>query len=212
MTFRTGERRTGTRHDTNNRKARNIMETNTRNHRKVALTVLALGAATAAVVFGSLAAWTAQTTNPGNTVTAGTMGLDNDNDGNAVVVTSDAVYPGDSNEPGQDVTLENVGDADLDVTLTIADATTDVLSTELEVQISDGTRCIYPEDLVADCGTNWGAWSALDGAYSLGTWAPLDSSTYNVKWRLPDIVAGNDNAGQGQTASFNMTWDGVLTS
>jgi hypothetical protein len=205
MTFRTGDRRTGTRHDTNNRKARNIMETNTRNHRKVALTVLALGAATAAVVFGSLAAWTATTANPGNQVVAGSADLSTGTVG--AVISETDIAPGDDSGAGEDVVISNGGSTALDVTLTISGVTSNELSDELEVQIHDGSDCVVPANPVT-CDT-WVTWSDLGAAYSTGSIAAAASRTYNVKWQFPDIPTGNNNAGQSQTASFDLTWDGV---
>jgi predicted ribosomally synthesized peptide with SipW-like signal peptide len=186
------------------------MDASKRTTRKVLLTVLALGAATSAVVFGSLAAWTAQTTNPDNDVTAGSLSFTNSK--NAAAVISSPVggaYPGDNNGAGETVVITNAGTGSLDAELLIDGVSTNELSDELEVQIHDGTNCIVPA-AVGAC-TGWETWSGLGQTVSLGSFAASAAKTYNVKWRFPDIALGNDPAGQGQTASFDMTWSATST-
>jgi hypothetical protein len=198
----------------------------TRNNKKLALSVLGLGAATAAVVFGSWASWTAQTTNPGNKVTAGTLTMTNDKAATKLFDVTD-IKPGASGD--EDVVIgAGTGSEDLKVTLS-ADVTTDFYNdagidgdTEnlLQVQIYDSTesRCVYPNDADGACST-WGNWTHDDlGAFSLqlkdSAGDPLaltagSPHTFNVAWQFTN-GGSEDNDSQGETAEFGLTWDGVV--
>lgn len=202
----------------------------TRNSKKLALSVLGLGAATAAVVFGSWATWTAQTTNPNNQVTAGTLTMYNSKgSGNPVLTTSVSnVKPGDSGS--DNVTIRNDGSVDFSsIKLTqssISDFTGDTSNT-LQLKISDTTtgRCIWPEDDNDGCGT-WGAWdgSSTMTNFTIKTAAGAtetfdkdpdgagagtgEAHVFNVAWRFTN-GGTSDNDSQGDTASFNLTWDGA---
>ncbi len=200
----------------------------TRSNKKIALSVLALGGATAMVVFGSWAAWTAQTTNPGNTVTAGRLTMGNekggvDNDGNPVLSQNITdVLPGTT---GTDtVTLENTSSGPMAVTLTKT-ASTDQLSdgdNVLKLTIFDDEidECVYPAvagpcpDL--DHATAGAAWItaidalALDGSGG-ANWAAGESHDFVLTWEYTDNgdVNNINNVAAARTATFDLTWNGT---
>ncbi len=204
------------------------MDTNKRNARKVALTVLALGGATAAVVFGSLAAWTATTTNPGNTVTAGQLTLGNSKDAAAIITTNvTGVLPGSTQS--DTVTITNSSTVALTVTATQS-AVTDALSdgnNVMKLTIHDDTtgNCVYPSQAGAcptlDNTTANAEWDgsaagttnlvnlALPGTGG-ATWAASEAHTFTVTWEYTDDGTVNNSANDGtSTASFALAWNGA---
>ena len=175
-------------------------------------TMLAMGLATAMVMFGSYAAWTDQTTNPGNTVTAGALSIDNDKDGVAVF-TATGVVPGDS---GSDtVTIENDGTVPAQVFLTQSGLSASAIEADLRLAIYDAERdyCYYQNGgpAAGPCGAlaPWNGTATINDLQIMnasgGThWAVNDSHTFTVYWEF-DSAAGN--ATQGQTGTFDLTWD-----
>lgn len=179
-------------------------------HQRLVATVLAAGLATAAVVGGSSAVWTAETANPSNSVTAGTFVLTNSKNTAPVFTAVTGAKPGSF---GSDtVTLTNGGNTALELFLTQRGVTSNDLSTNLKLTIFDGTNCVYPAQSGA-CptvstggGAAWNGSGTLDGTSAIGTLAASASRTYTVSWGLPSTVAGT--TGQGQTASFDLTFRG----
>jgi len=172
--------------------------------KKIVLSTLALGVASAAIVFGSFAAWTAQTTNPGNSVTTGTLGLTNDKDA-AAVITATGVIPGGTGS--STVKIKNTGANPLIVKLTQS-AVVQNASNFLQIRIHDGTNCVYPAATGA-C-TAWGAWngaSTINGL-NVGTFAAAQEKTYTVSYQLD---ANSTNTDQNKTNTFALTWDGTLS-
>lgn len=174
---------------------------------KVAVTILALGAATASVIFGSMAAWTAQTSNPTNSVSTGTLTLATDKPAASVFAATN-VTPGDSGS--ETVTVRNTSSVGLDLTLTQSAVSQDA-GTALQFQIHDGTNCVYPA-AVGAC-VAFGAWdgTATLAALGQGTLAASnagtsDERTYTVGWKLD---ASSPNADQGTSNSFTLQWDGI---
>ena len=208
----------------------------TRNSKKLALSVLGLGAATAAVVFGSWASWSAQTTNPGNTVTSGTLSIsDKDGggtsiDGSAVLTTSVSnIKPGDTHS--DTVTIKNTSTFDLSaVKLSISGASGFAggdTSNVLQIKIHDDTadRCITTDAAGAcsfvtwDSGINLTNFSLKDNAGTTDVWTHDDpgtgpdeaeAHTFTITWNFVNGGGAANNASQGKTATFNMTWDAVL--
>jgi hypothetical protein len=189
--------------------------------KKTAISVLALGLASAAVIFGSFAAWSAHTTNPSNTVSSGTLTMTNSKNGFTVWST-----PFTDIKPGEDgsdtVTLTNTGSAALsEVDLTQSNVVDDVSDTQnqLQIQIEDSTLghvyCVYPASASA-CGTNYAAWDgsatidglAVKGNTGTNDWAVGEAHTYTVGWKFNDL-GSIDNDSQGQDASFDLAWDGL---
>lgn len=195
-----------------------------RNVRKAALTILALGAASAAVVFGSLAAWTAQTTNPGNTITAGKLTLGNDKAATALFAADEQAKPGQS---GTDtVTISNDGSAPMNVTLsqsgvvdTMSDGNNDMKFTILDRATGN---CVYPAAAgpcpaldAATAGADWNGAARLTNVALPGTggagWAAAESHTFAITWAYTDdgVVNNTTNDGSGRKAAFDLTWNGV---
>jgi hypothetical protein len=183
-----------------------------RNTKKIAISVLALGAASAAVVFGSYAAWTAQTTNPGNSVATGSLTMTNSKDASAVFAAATDAKPGDTG--GSTVTLTNTGTTALSSVQLTQNNITNTVGATMELQIHDDTtnRCIWPTDSAGACG-GYGTWNAgltsfniKDAGGATDNWAVSEAHTFTVNWRF-NSSAGN--ATQSQNASFDLVWDGV---
>lgn len=208
----------------------------TPNRKKLALSVLGLGAATAAVVFGSWASWTAQTTNPGNTVTAGTLTMANEDagstdiDGNPVLTTNVTnIKPGDTDS--DTVTLRNDGSVDMSsVQLSLSNAAGFSGDTEnlLQYRIHDDTtdRCIKPTSAAGACST-WATWdntanfanfTVLTAGGATDVWskdpdgpggASGEAHTFTIEWQFTNGGA-SDIDSMGDSATFDLTWDGVI--
>lgn len=190
-----------------------------RTSKKLAISALALGAASAAVVFGSWAAWTAQTANPGNSVSTGTLTLGNNKSATSVFSAATGAKPGDTG--GSTVTVTNTGSTTLSsVSLTqgsVANTVDDTQNT-MKLQIHDDTtnRCIWPTSAAGACAS-YGAWNAagtLDGTFHVissdadDAWGASEAHTFTVNWKFND-AGGADNTSQGKAASFDLTWNGV---
>ncbi|MCB0879236.1 MAG: SipW-dependent-type signal peptide-containing protein [Thermoleophilia bacterium] len=206
------------------------MDTNARNTRKVALTVLALGAATAAVVFGSLAAWTARTTNPNNTITAGKLTMGNDKDAAPVLTTNvTGVVPGDGDS--DTVTITNTSTGAMSVALTQLTPVDNMSDGDnvMKFTVHDDTTdtCLYPAAAFGSgacpaidsalAGAGWDATSVFDGSTAIaGTggaasdWAASEAHTFTVAWAYTDDgVVNNAKNGTNPTATFDLQWDGT---
>ncbi len=180
---------------------------------RAALTVVALGVATAGIMAGSFAAWTAQTANPGNSVASGTLTMTNDKDGMFLFDVSN-VKPGDAPAPTE-VTVTNTGSIPMAVKLTQGNVVNgfDPASRGLKLYDEARDRCVWPADAPGLCAT-YGAWSgagltsgisipATDGS---PRWPAGQSRTFQVSWQL---ALSSPNEDQGETASFHLTWDGL---
>jgi hypothetical protein len=171
--------------------------------RKTALTVLALGAASATVVFGSWAAWTASTSNPGNSVKTGKLGLTTDHPATFVFQATN-VKPGASDS--KTVTVENTDSLPLDLKLSQANAVNGGISSALGLQVFDGTNCVYPAATGA-C-TAYGTWVA--GApltnKAVGSLAAGATKTFTIGWKLDSSSVDGD---QDKTATFDLNWTGT---
>jgi predicted ribosomally synthesized peptide with SipW-like signal peptide len=184
------------------------------------LTMLAIGVATAGIMAGSFAAWTAQTTNPSNQVTAGTLDLTNSKDGLAVFTASNIV-PGDT---GSDtVTLTNGGTVPLAATLTQDNVTAIGIESSLRLMVHDQDRnwCYWPVSQAGACpgtggvdGDGYGAWNATGTLNALALpsnagaarWPAGEAHTFTISWKL---AASSPNGDQGKTGSFRLVWDGT---
>ncbi len=176
------------------------------------LTLLALGIASAGIVGGSFAAWTAQTTNPGNQVTAGSIALGNDKSG-ASVFTAANVVPGDTGS--STVTITNTGTAAQSISLTQDTLAGTGIESSLRLQVYDQTRnwCYWPTNASGACAA-WGNWDATGTLASLplpatdgsARWPASQAHTFTISWQL---AASSPNTDQGQTGSFRLVWDGT---
>lgn len=178
-----------------------------RNTRKVLATVLALGAATGAIVFGSFAAWTATTNNNGNSVTTGTMTFTNSRPSDAAIISVTGAKPGDTGT--ETVTLTNSGSTAMSsIQFRQTGTPTNTVGTDLKLKITDSNGyCVWPDKAAGPC-SGYGAWTHADlttGVTVPGTLAAAASRTFTFDWQF-DTAAGN--ATQGKSASFDATWTG----
>ncbi|MCB0879235.1 MAG: hypothetical protein KDC46_09685 [Thermoleophilia bacterium] len=179
---------------------------------RVPLTLLALGVATAGMVLGSWAAWTAQTSNPTNQVTAGTLSMSNDKAATSVF-TATNVVPGATGSGN--VVIGNTGSVPLSVTLTQDQLTATGIETSLGLKVYDQTRnwCYWPTNSSGACAT-YGAWDASGTLAGLAIpatdgsakWPAGQTHTFTISWQLS---ASSPNSDQGKTGSFRLVWDGT---
>jgi hypothetical protein len=177
-----------------------------------ALTLVALGIATSGIVAGSFAAWSAQTANPGNAVTAGTLTMSNDKAATSVFSASN-VKPGDTGVGT--VTVANTGSLPMSVRLTQDQLASTGIESSLRLSIHDDTRdwCVYPSNSSGSCASR-GAWNAsatltsfaLPATSGAAQWPSGQSHTFTLSWEL---LGTSPNTDQGQTGSFRLVWDGL---
>lgn len=168
---------------------------------RIAGTVAVGGAAAAsalALTPGTFGGFTSSTTNPGNSVQAGTLTMTNSASGNAVVTSTTGLAlnnmkPGDSATGS--VTITNNGSLPADLTLAISNSSNSFPAGDLDLAIKEGAATVH-SGTVAD-----------HAPIALGsTWAAGESHTYSVTVSIPS-TAGND--AQGDTASFRLDWSGA---
>lgn len=180
-----------------------------RNTKKVLGTVIALGAATGAIVFGSFAAWTATTNNPGNSVTTGTVGF-SDNDAGSAVITATNVVPSSGGATSNPITVTNDGLALSSSTLTIANDTVAAAlaaANGLEIQVWEDPTGAAPNAQIFP-GSGWSTVAALKATpQALNGWANAESRVYTVKYRLSPST---DDTTKSKTATFDLVWNGSL--
>lgn len=155
----------------------------------VVVTMAVLLLAVAAVI-GSGANFTSTRTNPNNSFTAGTLTLV-ENSGNSFAATQ--MIPGESR--WGDFELENTGDVDGNLTLTVSNLGGTGLAPALNLEIYDGATLLDSASPVAN------------GVYDLGTLAAGVATTYRVQLEFPNGTSVHDNPFQGTTATFDLTWD-----
>jgi hypothetical protein len=143
-----------------------------------------------AVVVGSGANFTSTQTNLNNSFTAGTLTLV-ENSGNSFAVTQ--MIPGETR--WGDFNLENTGDVDGTLTLTLSNLGGTGLAPALDLEILDGATVVQSASPVAD------------GVYNLGTLAAGVAKTYRVQLVFPNGTPAHDNPFPGKTATFDLTWD-----
>jgi predicted ribosomally synthesized peptide with SipW-like signal peptide/uncharacterized repeat protein (TIGR01451 family) len=173
------------------------------------ISTLAIGIATATVIGGSFASWSAQTTNPGNAVTAGTLAMTNDKPA-AAVFSATNVKPGDTGS--STVTITNSGNIPMAVTLTEDTVTSTGIEASLGFQIYDAQRdwCYWPSNATGPCGS-YGAWNgsatltnlAIASSSGGARWAASEAHTFTISWQL---AASSPNSDQGKTGSFRLVW------
>jgi len=181
--------------------------------RRAVITVLALGVASAAIVFGSFAAWTAQTTNPGNSVTTGTLALTNNKNATSIFAAT-GVLPGGTGT--STVAITNSGGSPLAVSLTQDQLTTTGVEASLGLKIHDTTRnwCVYPVAAAGACAATYGAWNgaatltnlALPATDGSAKWPAGQAHTFTLSWQLATTSVNTD---QGKTGSFRLVWNGA---
>ena len=159
----------------------------------------------ASVVVASGASFTAQSANPGNLYTSGSLTMSNSND-NAAIVTFDKMVPGDT-QSGK-VTIANTGDVQGDFYLQPVISGDPSLAAALMITIKDDNG---PE-------VYSGPLSGLTAQQDLGLWQAKASHTYTFTVTFPNndrasdemgITAGADNLLEGLSATAAFTWTTV---
>lgn len=178
---------------------------------KAAFTVLALGGTTAAVVFGTQAAWTDQTTNTGNSVTAGSLNMTNDKDAASIISATD-VAPGGTGS--NTVVITNAGTLPMSVNLTQDTISNTFTANMLKLKVHDDTRnwCYWPATGAGACAT-WGDWNgsatmtnlAIANTAGGAMWPASQAHTFTVTYELD---ATSPSVDSGKTGSFRLVWDG----
>jgi spore coat-associated protein N len=177
------------------------------------LGALATVLAAAGLTVASGADFTAQSANPANTFTTGTLSMSNSAD-NTAVLTASNLRPGDSSSGTVDIA--NTGSLSGAFTLTRSGLTdTDTanpLSAKLNVVVDDcgafsgavAPSCTDGDEVIKYSGTLSDMSTAGHGVAALGNFASNDTHRYRFRVTL-DTTAGNAYQGDGSTAAF--TWN-----
>ena len=148
---------------------------------------------------GTFGGFTSASSNPNNTVQAGTLTMTNSAAGAAVVTSTSPInknnmQPGDS--VSGSVTITNNGTLPADMSLSISNSTNTFPTGAVTLVIKDGSTTVYT-----------GTVANTSAAIALGsTWAAGESHTYAVTVSIP-IAA--DNTAQGKAAGFELDWAGA---
>jgi hypothetical protein len=171
---------------------------------RIAGTVAVGGAAALsalAITPGTFGGFTSATANPNNSVSSGTLTMTNSAAGAAVVTTTTGLAlnnmkPGDT--ASGSVTITNSGTLPASLTLAISHAASTFSTSDLSLLIKDDTNATVYTGGVANTSTPI--------ALGASPWAASASHTYSVTVTL---ASGAGNSAQGQTASFELDWNGV---
>lgn len=176
---------------------------------KRTLGALVLVLAAVGVAVGSGASFTAQTANPSNTFSSGSLSMSNSKDG-AAILTASNMKPGDSATGTVDI--QNTGTINGTFSLSrsaLNDSDgANPMSAKLNVVAKDcgdfasGT----PTCDVGDPNVYSGTLGAMTGSYALGSYAANDKHRYQFTVTF-DSSAGNAYQGDSSTATFQ--WDAV---
>lgn len=165
----------------------------------------------------SYAAFTATTSNPGNSWTAGSIALA-DNDSGAALFTASGLVPGSTGS--RCITVDYTGTVGAAVKLyatPVPAAPTD-LAPYLELTVEEGTGGTPDCTGFTPTSTLYGTVPGFDPAKTLATfttshsahsngvstWTPTtaESRTFRIGYKLKD-----DNAAQGKRAEINFVWE-----
>jgi predicted ribosomally synthesized peptide with SipW-like signal peptide len=183
-------------------------------------TLLVVGAVGAASGVGTFAALSSTTSNTGNTFSAGTV-IIADNDAGAAMLTLTSVAPGASDTSCIRVTYSG----SLDSSVRLYGSSTGSLATYLNLTVTRGTDSSPSFDSCANFtadATNYigagagviysGTLAAFPGSYAAGivdptsgspeTWSTSEAHTYRFVITLAD-----DNAAQALSATASFTWE-----
>ena len=178
-------------------------------HPRRALGALATVLVAVGVAVGSGADFTAQSSNPTNTFTAGSLTIGN-SDADAIFTVTN-LKPGDSTTPGI-VDIQNTGS--IPGTFTLSQSTpvnavsTDPLSDKLDLVVKDcgdfssGT----PTCDVGDTNVYDGTVTAFTTPAALGTFAANEKHRYQF---VATLNSSADDTYQSGTTSVNYTWNAV---
>jgi hypothetical protein len=170
----------------------------------LSLVLLAIG-----IAIGSGASFTAQTSNPSNTFSSGTLSMSNSKD-NAAILTASGMKPGDTATGTVDI--QNTGTLSGTFSLSRSALTdsdsSNPMSAKLDLTVKDcgdfsaGTPTCDAGDPVKYTGTL----GAMTGSSGLGTYAANDKHRYEFTVVF-NSSAGNAYQGDSSTATFQ--WDAV---
>jgi hypothetical protein len=191
---------------------------------RVLLTVLIIGLIGAIAGFGTFSAFSGTTSNDGNSFSAGTVVL-TDNDSNSAMYNVSNAKPGDSATAC--ITVTYTGSLAANVKLYTTSAISS-LGSHLNLVITQGTgtvsfgsSCagftpdgsgaqIYSGTLATFASTygGWGSGLPLTNAGGSATWSQNDVRVYKFQITLP----GSDTTGQGlNTGAHSFTWEAQNT-
>ena len=175
---------------------------------KRTLAALATMLVAVGITAASGANFSAQSANPSNVFTAGTLTMDNSKD-NAAILTAANMRPGDPATTGT-VDITNTGSLSAPFTLskgTLVDSDgVNPLSVKLNTSVIDcgdfssGTPTCAVGDPVVYSGTLAG----MGTGYALGTFAALDKHRYEFSVALDGSA---DNPYQGDSATVQFVWN-----
>ncbi len=192
-----------------------------RRARKLGLTVVAALAGSLAAAACAYAAFSAGSSNPGNSFSAGTVALA-DNDGSGSLLSLSSARPGDSIT--RCIRVESQGD--LDSVVRLYGTVSGALAAYLSLTVTRGTDTApsYPScaaftpdstdytgagpgvvysGTLAGYPTSYGAGVVDPMAASPETWTTSEAHSYRLS-----ITLANDPAAQGLLASASFTWEG----
>jgi hypothetical protein len=187
---------------------------------------LALGLCALGVAVGSGADFSAQTANPSNTFSAGSLSMDNSKDGSAIF-SATGMKPGGDPETGV-VDIENTGSIDGVFTLRrdllmnsdVGVSSAEPFASKVNVRIVDCGEFTTaggpygPETVTPICGDGddeplyAGTLGGQDNDVGLGVYQPGEQHRYQFGGSL-DASAGADYAGDGASARY--VFDAVQT-
>ena len=183
--------------------------------RKLSLTILIVGLIGAAAGFGVFSAYSATTSNTGNSFAAGSVAI-GDNDGG-----SSALYVGSNKKPGDSVTsciqVTYTGTLGASVKLYTPSTVTNGSAFDLTVERGTQTTGAFP-----DCGdfsptseaydgplgsfpTTYGG--GIDGKDAAAAWAQNDSVAYRFTITVADDTTPNAHTSTMSTGSHDFTWE-----
>jgi hypothetical protein len=180
--------------------------------RKVFLTLLIVGAAGTVATMGVFSAFSSTTSNPGNSFSAGTVTI-GDNDGDSASYNASNQKPGDYDESCIKVTYTGslgasvklyrsafAGGSGLDdyVDLSITKGSGD----QFDCSDFSGSTSIYSGEL-DELPSSYGSGLALTNGSGSASWNQNEAVTYRVRATLQD----DDNAQGLATGSHSFTWE-----
>ena len=171
-----------------------------------ALAALATVLVAVGVTAASGATFTAQTANPSNTFTAGTLTMSNSNPG-AAILTASNMKPADPATKGT-VVIKNTGSVKGNFKLTRSALSnsdnTNPMAALLNVVVTD---CGADQDCttaVDNSNTYTGTLAAMSAPISLGTWNAGEQHKYEFAVALDSTA---DNTYQSASSNATFTWD-----
>lgn len=184
--------------------------------RKILLSLVVLGGVASLATLGAFSAFTSQTENPGNRVTAGTVTI-SDNDGGTALYTMTAAKPGQSTTSCIQVTY--TGSLAADVHL-YTPSTIGPLGPQVNLKIEPGTQATpsFPSctgftpdasgaifDAALSAFPTTYAAGVVDNPGATGAWTTNDKVVYRVTATLS--ASAPDSAQGADTGAHTLRWE-----